>query len=100
MTMRPTLWLTLFALALLIAVPWIAPIFDLEFYVSLVRRILIYALAATSLNLILGYGGMVALGMRPFSARVPKPSPSWALPASRQQRSSGRRPCCLRACWP
>jgi len=66
MTMRPTLWLTLFALALLIAVPWIAPIFDLEFYVSLVRRILIYALAATSLNLILGYGGMVALGHAAF----------------------------------
>ncbi|MDQ2139205.1 branched-chain amino acid ABC transporter permease [Alcaligenaceae bacterium A4P071] len=64
--MRPTLWLTLFALALLIAVPWIAPIFDLEFYVSLVRRILIYALAATSLNLILGYGGMVALGHAAF----------------------------------
>ena len=66
MTMRPTLWLTLFALALLIAVPWIAPIFDLEFYVSLVRRILIYALAATSLNLILGYGGLVALGHAAF----------------------------------
>jgi len=66
MTMRPTLLLTLFALALLIAVPWIAPIFDLEFYVSLVRRILIYALAATSLNLILGYGGMVALGHAAF----------------------------------
>ncbi|MYZ42701.1 branched-chain amino acid ABC transporter permease [Schauerella aestuarii] len=64
--MRPTLLLTLFALALLIAVPWIAPIFDLEFYVSLVRRILIYALAATSLNLILGYGGMVALGHAAF----------------------------------
>ena len=66
MTMRPTLLLTLFALALLIAVPWIAPIFDLDFYVSLVRRILIYALAATSLNLILGYGGMVALGHAAF----------------------------------
>ncbi|MET0184017.1 MAG: branched-chain amino acid ABC transporter permease, partial [Achromobacter sp.] len=64
--MRPTLLLTLFALALLIAVPWIAPIFDLDFYVSLVRRILIYALAATSLNLILGYGGMVALGHAAF----------------------------------
>ncbi|MET0184420.1 MAG: branched-chain amino acid ABC transporter permease [Achromobacter sp.] len=58
--------MTLFALALLIAVPWIAPIFDLDFYVSLVRRILIYALAATSLNLILGYGGMVALGHAAF----------------------------------
>ena len=30
------------------------------------RRVLIYALAATSLNLILGYGGMVALGHAAF----------------------------------
>ena len=32
------------------------------------RRVLIYALAATSLNLILGYGGMVALGHAFFGA--------------------------------
>ena len=36
------------------------------FYISFVRRVLIYALAATSLNLILGYGGMVALGHAAF----------------------------------
>ena len=38
----------------------------LDFYISFVRRVLIYALAATSLNLILGYGGMVALGHAAF----------------------------------
>src|SRR5690625_4521766 len=39
---------------------------DLEFYVSYVRRVLIFALAATGLNLVLGYGGMVALGHAAF----------------------------------
>jgi branched-chain amino acid transport system permease protein len=32
------------------------------FYVDLVRRIMIFAIAAVSLNLILGYGGMVSFG--------------------------------------
>jgi branched-chain amino acid transport system permease protein len=39
---------------------------NLDFYVSFVRRVLIFALAATSLNFILGYGGMVALGHAAF----------------------------------
>jgi branched-chain amino acid transport system permease protein len=46
--------------------PLIAPLLDLGFYVSFVRRVLIYALAASSLNFILGYGGMVALGHAAF----------------------------------
>ena len=32
------------------------------FYLDLVRRIMIFAIAAASLNLILGYGGMVSFG--------------------------------------
>src|SRR3982074_1311253 len=32
------------------------------FYVDLVRRVMIFAIAAISLNLILGYGGMVSFG--------------------------------------
>jgi len=36
------------------------------FYVSLASRILIYAIAATSLNLVLGYGGMVSFGHAAF----------------------------------
>ena len=44
----------------------VAPALGLDFYISFVRRVLIYALAATSLNLILGYGGMVALGHAAF----------------------------------
>ena len=55
-----------FALVLLIAFPLIAPYFELDFYVSFVRRILIFALAASALNLVLGYGGLVALGHAAF----------------------------------
>ena len=33
-----------------------------EFYVNLASQILIYALFALSINLLLGYGGMVSLG--------------------------------------
>jgi len=53
-------------LLLLVLFPLVAPAFDLDFYVSFVRRVLIYALAASSLNFILGYGGMVALGHAAF----------------------------------
>jgi len=53
-------------LLVLAAFPFIAEAAGLDFYVSVVRRMLIYALAATSLNLILGYGGMVALGHAAF----------------------------------
>jgi branched-chain amino acid transport system permease protein len=53
-------------LVLLLVFPLIAPALNLDFYVSFVRRVLIFALAATSLNFILGYGGMVALGHAAF----------------------------------
>ena len=56
-------WLVL---ALLAAFPLIAPAFGLEYYVGFVRRVLIVAIAATSLNFILGYGGMAALGHAGF----------------------------------
>ncbi len=59
-------WLPLGCLLLLALFPLIAPALDLGFYVSFVRRVLIYALAASSLNFILGYGGMVALGHAAF----------------------------------
>ncbi|HEX7052790.1 MAG TPA: branched-chain amino acid ABC transporter permease [Burkholderiales bacterium] len=39
---------------------------DALFYVSLGSRMLIYAIAATSLNLALGYGGMVSFGHAAF----------------------------------
>jgi branched-chain amino acid transport system permease protein len=39
---------------------------DAGFYVGIATRILVFALAATSLNLIVGYGGMVAFGHAAF----------------------------------
>ena len=49
--------------ALLIAVPLVI---RNEFYINLASQILIYALLAVSLNLLLGYGGMVSLGHASF----------------------------------
>jgi branched-chain amino acid transport system permease protein len=58
--------LSALGLLLLLVFPLVAPALNLDFYVSFVRRVLIFALAATSLNFILGYGGMVALGHAAF----------------------------------
>lgn len=58
--------MSLLGLVLLLVFPLVAPALNLDFYVSFVRRVLIFALAATSLNFILGYGGMVALGHAAF----------------------------------
>jgi len=53
-------------LVALLAFPPLASAFGLEFYISLASRILIFALAATSLNFILGFGGMVSFGHAAF----------------------------------
>lgn len=50
------------AVALLAALPPVASALDQPFYLDLVRRVMIFAIAATSLNLILGYGGLVSFG--------------------------------------
>jgi len=47
---------------LLAAVPLLAALLGQPFYVDLFRRVMIFAIAALSLNLILGYGGMVSFG--------------------------------------
>jgi len=49
-------------LALLAAFPPVAALFGQEFYVSFATRLMVFALVASSLNLILGFGGMVSLG--------------------------------------
>jgi branched-chain amino acid transport system permease protein len=54
------------AAALTIALPFILRAFGLDFYLSLATRIVVYAIAATSLNLVLGYGGMVSFGHAAF----------------------------------
>lgn len=47
---------------MLIALPPLSTKLGEPFYIDLVRRIMILAIAAVSLNLILGYGGMVSFG--------------------------------------
>ena len=60
--MRTRFVLWALAIIALVAVPVLAALFNQPFYVDLVRRIMIFAIAAVSLNLILGYGGMVSFG--------------------------------------
>src|ERR687895_2652509 len=43
-------------------VPLVAGLVGQPFYVDLFRRIIIFAIAALSLDLVLGYGGMVSFG--------------------------------------
>jgi branched-chain amino acid transport system permease protein len=59
-------WITLAVLAAAIAFPLIARPLEWDFYIGFASRIMIYALAATSLNLVLGYGGMVSFGHAAF----------------------------------
>ena len=52
--------------ALLLVLPMLTAAVDLDYYLSFLRRVMIMALAATSLNLLVGYGGMFALGHAGF----------------------------------
>lgn len=55
--------LLVLALAL---VPLVAPLLDLDYYTGFVRRLMIVALAAASLNFLMGRVGLVALGHAGF----------------------------------
>lgn len=57
---------TIGLLAVSLVFPLAAGHFEQEFYIGVVSRLLIFALAATSLNLILGFGGMVSMGHAAF----------------------------------
>jgi branched-chain amino acid transport system permease protein len=54
------------ALAVFVALPPALLAAGQDFYISFATRIMIYAIAATSLNLILGYGGMISFGHAAF----------------------------------
>lgn len=56
----------LIVLLALAVFPPIASALGLDFYIGFVRRVLVFALAAASLNFIMGFGGMVALGHAGF----------------------------------
>ncbi len=60
---RIALFLVFAALA---GFPWLMRVLDEEFYISAASRIGIFAIAATSLNLVLGYGGLVSFGHAAF----------------------------------
>lgn len=59
---RVSTWVPLAVFALLAVVPFVANALDQSFYIAFFARILIYAIAASALNLVLGYGGMVSFG--------------------------------------
>jgi len=60
--MTPRTWALVILLGLLAAVPPLAALLHEPFYLDLLRRVMIFAIAAVSLNLILGYGGLVSFG--------------------------------------
>lgn len=66
---RPAPWqkpLAVVVLLGLLVLPIALEACDQAFYIGFACRILIFALAATSLNLVLGFGGMVSLGHAAF----------------------------------
>jgi len=57
---RVTFWAAM--IVLLVLLPPVVAALKQPFYLDLMRRVMIFAIAAVSLNLILGYGGMVSFG--------------------------------------
>ena len=57
---------SLLLLAALVALPWGLEATGQEFYIGFATRILVFGLAASSLNLVLGFGGMFSLGHAAF----------------------------------
>ena len=53
---------TLAVLMLFAVVPFLAPALGEPFYVKVFTRVMIWSIAAASLNLIMGYGGMISFG--------------------------------------
>ena len=51
---------------LLLLLPFLANLSGQDYFISLFSRILIYALAAVSLDLLLGFGGLISLGHAAF----------------------------------
>ncbi|HJV93532.1 MAG TPA: branched-chain amino acid ABC transporter permease [Azonexus sp.] len=66
---RPAPWqkpLAVVLLLALLALPSVLTACGQEFYIGFATRVLIFALAASSLNLVLGFGGMFSLGHAAF----------------------------------
>ncbi|HEY7741497.1 MAG TPA: branched-chain amino acid ABC transporter permease [Burkholderiales bacterium] len=59
-------WLLAAVLAAAVAFPFAAEALGAGYYVGVATRVMIYALAASSLNLVIGYGGMISFGHAAF----------------------------------
>ncbi len=59
---RVKIWILAVTFVFLAVLPLLTAVFDEPFYLTLASRIMIFAIAAISLDLILGFGGMVSLG--------------------------------------
>ena len=66
MNHKTPVWVWGLVLAGAIALPLFLHARDMDFYVSMLSRMMIYGIAACSLNLILGFGGMVSFGHAAF----------------------------------
>jgi branched-chain amino acid transport system permease protein len=60
--LKPSVVVPLLAMLALVALPVVATMADQTFYIALFSRLLIYAVAASALNLALGYGGLIGFG--------------------------------------
>lgn len=60
--LKPSLAFPILVLVALAVFPFAAKALDQSFYIALVARMIIYAIAASALNLALGYGGLVSFG--------------------------------------
>ncbi len=58
----PRPWVALAVIGLLALMPVYAQLADQPFYLTLFGRVMIYAIAASSLNLLIGYTGLVSFG--------------------------------------
>ena len=76
---RIKVWLLVTVSGLLLVTPPIALVLDEPFYLTVIGRIMIFAIAALSLDLILGFGGMTVnqswlnnFGIEPLGAYAKK----------------------------
>lgn len=59
---RTKVWIIALSFIAMVAMPPVATAMDQTFYMTLFGRIMIFAIAAMSLDLILGFGGMISFG--------------------------------------
>lgn len=62
MLSRLKLWILLISFLILAGLPFITEAIDEPFYVDLMARVMIFSIAAMSLDFILGYGAMISFG--------------------------------------